>query len=506
MRSSIRTRLFIAVSLLIVFFVGFSWLMNSTFLEKYYIYQNKQQLISTSENINKIYNGNVGDLTMEIEKLERLSGVNILIMDKNLNLKYYSVGLEKGENMGMGRRPTRISDSLIPLVINYIPDLQTGDKVIAVSQDPNMQTGLINVVSKLNNGDYLLLSTPLVSIQESAAIANRFFLITGLLTILIGCLVIYIFARRFTRPILELNAIAQKMAELDFTTKYISASNDELGELGDSINSLSDQLDKSISELQAANQKLQEDIEHERRIDEMRKQFISNVSHELKTPIALIQGYAEGLKVNVIEDEENKNYYCDVITDEAAKMNKMVRQLLDLSQIEAGAFPLEKAVFAISSLIQEVLNKFDLILKEERITVSADQVENILVDADRSRVEQILVNFLNNAIDHVNDHKQIQIQTVLKDNKVRIAVANTGDPIPEDSLSKLFTSFYKVDKARTRAYGGTGLGLSIVRAIMDLHHNNYGVNNTADGVEFWFELDKGEEDSNKYTENFIDPS
>jgi len=475
-----------------VFFVAFSWLMNSSYLEKYYVYQNKQQLISASENINKVYHGNVGDLTLEIEKLERFKGLNVLILDKNLTLKYYSAGLEKDDYQAMGRRPTRISDSLIPTVMNYMSDLQDGDKVIAVSQDPNLQTGLINVVSRLNNGDYLLLSTPLVSIQESAAIANRFFLITGLLTILIGCLVVYIFARRFTRPILELNSIAQKMADLDFTTKYVSSAQDELGELGESINSLSDQLGKSISELQAANQKLQEDIEHERRIDEMRKQFISNVSHELKTPIALIQGYAEGLKVNVVEDEDNKNFYCDVITDEAAKMNKMVRQLLDLSQIEAGYFPLDRDIFDISSLIQEVLAKFELIFKEEKIKIKADIAENILVNADRSRVEQILVNFLNNAIDHVNELKQIQIGVEPIKDKVRIAVTNTGAPIPEESLSKIFASFYKVDKARTRAYGGTGLGLSIVRAIMELHHNSYGVVNTTDGVEFWFQLDKGE--------------
>jgi len=494
MRISIRTRLFITVSMLIVFFVAFSWLMNSSCLEKYYVYQSKQQLITTSENINKIYNGNVADLALEIDKLERDAGMDILILDKNLALKYYSPGLEKGDypGMGMGRKPTRIGDSLIPLVMNYLTELQTGDKVIAVSQDPNLQTGLINVVSKLNNGDYLLLSTPLVSIQESAAIANRFFLFTGILTILIGCLVIYLFARRFTRPILELNNIAQKMSGLDFSTKYVSSSQDELGELGESINSLSDQLDKSISELQAANQKLQEDIEHERKIDEMRKQFISNVSHELKTPIALIQGYAEGLKLNIVEDEENKNFYCDVITDEAAKMNKMVRQLLDLSQIEAGYFPLERSVFDISSLVQEVIAKFDLIFKEEQILLKTDRVEHILVDADRSRIEQILINFLNNAIDHVNERKQIEIRVEPVDEKVRISVANTGAPIPDESLSKIFVSFYKVDKARTRAYGGTGLGLSIVRAIMELHQNGYGAQNTPDGVEFWVELDKME--------------
>ena len=492
MRISIRTRLFITVSLLIVFFVVFSWLMNSSYLEKYYIHQNKQQLISTSENINKNYNGNVADLALEIEKLERISGLSILILDKNFALKYYSLGTTSIESSGMGRKQLRQNNSLIPLVITYLPSLQAGDKVVAVSQDQNLQIGLLNVVSMLNNGDYLLLSTPLVSLQKSAAVANRFFLFTGLITILIGSIAVYFFARRFTQPILELNHIAQNMSKLDFSNKYVSSSQDELGELGNSINSLSDQLDKSILELQAANLQLQKEIEQERRIDEMRKQFISNVSHELKTPLALIQGYAEGLKLNVVEDEVNKNFYCDVITDEAAKMNKMVRELLDLSQIEAGYFPLDREFFNVSSLVQDVLNKYELILNEETISVTVNSVANTIVDADRYRIEQVLVNYLNNAIDNINDCKQIRVNVETVESKVRITVFNSGPPIPDESLNKIFTSFYKVDKARTRAYGGTGLGLSIVRAIMEVHQNNYGVHNMPDGVEFWFELDKVE--------------
>ncbi|MCX5779731.1 MAG: HAMP domain-containing sensor histidine kinase, partial [Firmicutes bacterium] len=332
-------------------------------------------------------------------------------------------------------------------------------------------------------------SKPLVPFRESAAVANRFFLFTGLLTILMGSGVVYIISRRFTRPILKLNEIAQKMSELDFSEKYVAPHQDELGKLGHSINSLSDQLDKSISELQAANRKLQEEIEHERRIDEMRKQFISNVSHELKTPIALIQGYAEGLKVNVIEDEDGKNFYCDVIVDEAVKMNKMVLELLDLSQIEAGYFQLEKEIFDLSPLVQQMVAKYQFVFKEGKISLSPEQLERLMVYADRNRIEQVLTNYLNNALNHVDDCREIQVTLEKHGSKVRIGVFNTGLPIPEEARDKIFTSFYKVDKARTRAYGGTGLGLSIVRAIMDLHKNSYGTENMPEGVDFWFELD-----------------
>lgn len=492
MKMSIRTRLFATVSLLVVFFVTFSWLMNSTYLEKYYIFQNKKQLIAAAEKIDANYRGNIDDLAAEIEKLERNTGLNLLILDSNLNLKYYSLGLDGSNSSEAIKRITRRPDVLLPLVVKHLPSLQAGNKVIAVSQEQNEQVGLINVVSKLNNGDYLLLSVPLVSIQDSAAVANRFFLFTGILTVLIGLLAVYYFARNFTKPILDLNQIAQRMSRLDFSARFESPAEDELGELGTSINSLSAQLDKSITELQAANQKLQEDIDRERRIDQMRRQFVSNVSHELKTPIALIQGYAEGLKLNVTEDEASKNYYCDVISDEADKMNKMVKELLELSQIEAGYIPLQKSVFNLSLLLQEFLKKYEILFQDEKVGLEIQVPAELWVEADQNRIGQVLGNYLNNAIDHVDEQGRVRVGAEFANGKVRVSVYNTGAPIPEDSLDKIFTSFYKVDEARTRAFGGSGLGLSIVRAIMELHHNDYGAANVPGGVLFWFELEPGQ--------------
>ena len=492
MRLSIRSRLFVTVSLLIIFFVAFSWLINTTCLEKYYVNQNEQQLLSAAAAIDAIYSGNVADLYLQLNRLERLSGLNILILDDNLEVKYYSPGAGNEISPGSERKKFRQADHLIPLISDYQSELRAGERVVAVSQDPNLESGLLNVLSRLSNGDYLLLSKSLVSLRQSAQVASRFFLLTGLLTILIGCLVVYFFSRRFTQPILRLNNIAQKMAELDFSEKYAAVHQDELGELGHSINSLSDQLDKSISELQAANQRLQQEIEHERRIDEMRKQFISNVSHELKTPIALIQGYAEGLKVNIVQHEAGKDFYCEVIADEAAKMNRMVLELLDLSQIESGYLHLEKGVFDISALIRQMVSKYELIFKEGTILLDEHAAQEMLVYADRARIEQVMTNYLNNALNHVDERRIIRVKLEKQASKVRVAVFNTGPPIQPEEQEKIFTSFYKVDKSRTRAYGGTGLGLSIVRAIMDLHKNQYGTQNVNDGVEFWFELDRVE--------------
>jgi signal transduction histidine kinase len=241
--------------------------------------------------------------------------------------------------------------------------------------------------------------------------------------------------------------------------------------------------------LTEANRKLLEDIERERRIDEMRREFISNVSHELKTPISLIQGYAEGLKENVNEDEENKNFYCEVIADEAGKMGKLVGELLDLSQIEAGTFKLDKINFEISRLAAKVMEKYKPIFLEKKIDCALEEEPGLIVFADRFRTEQIIVNYLNNAINHVDQKKLINISIKSFQNKARVSVYNSGRPISPELSDKIWESFYKVDKARTRAYGGTGLGLSIVKAIQEMDNNRYGVLNRDGGVEFWFELD-----------------
>jgi len=483
MTISIRKRLFATVSLLIVFFVVLSWLMNSAYLEKFYIFQIRQNLIRVSQDINQQYRGGIEDLAPQIENLEQIPGLNILILNRNLEVKYYSALFPNDQ---LNRPRVRRSDVMVPLVRAYLQNLQTGRRVVFTTQDP----GQLNVLSQLNNGDYLLLSRPLVSLQEGARVANRFFLLTGFLTILLGSVVTYLFSRRFTRPILQINNIAQKMSRLDFSEKYKIDSHDEIGQLGESINSLSDQLHQSISELQAANQKLMVDIERERQIDLMRKQFISNVSHELKTPIALIQGYAEGLKDNVAEDEESKNFYCDVIADEALKMDKIVRELLDLSQIEAGFFHIETNTFDINQTVRRVLEKYELPFKERHIKLTANIEGENLVLGDQMRIEQVLGNYLDNALNHVDSHGRVEVGMEVNPDLIRVSVFNSGANILEDDLNQIFSSFYKIDQARTRSYGGSGLGLSIVRAIMERHNNGYGAINLSDGVEFWFELNR----------------
>lgn len=330
------------------------------------------------------------------------------------------------------------------------------------------------------------------SIKESVSITNRFLIIGGASAIIISGIIALIISNTFTKPLKELNQISQKMSKLDFSQKYEVTTDDEIGMLGTSINTLSSNLEKTIQELKKANMELEKDIEETSKISEMRSQFISDVSHELKTPIALIQGYAEGLCDGIVQDEESRKYYLDVILDEANKMAELTRGLLDLSNLEYGKNELNIQNFNITELINNLIRKQEILLNEKEIKVTFDYEKDLEVKGDTFRIEQVLTNYFNNAIKHLDDKKEIKIS--IDDSKpngiVRISVFNSGENIADEDIPRIWNRFYKVDSSRNREVGGSGIGLSLVRAIMKQHHMNYGVQNVDGGVEFWFELEK----------------
>ncbi len=491
MKISLKTKLFGAFFGLIVFSVVLTWVLNSTLLQKYY-YHNQRNTMRQSYNIIKdSYNNDSDNIMMDIEKIESLRGTAILLFDKDLNVIYQS----RQRNLQMLRENRRIMGAAPSIDRKFIKDkisrLQTDTPKIEIRYDKRMESNFVSLYAKIDDNIYIYMGTPFAAIQESSQIAISFSILTGLLTLVLGGLIIYMLTSRVTQPIVKLNVIAKKMAVLDFSEKYYVKRNDEIGTLGESINSLSKQLESSIRDLQQANLKLMQDIQKERQIDEMRKEFISNVSHELKTPIAIVQGYAEGLRLNVNDDEENKNFYCDVIIDEANKMDSMVRKLLELSELEFNQISLERDNFPINELITDVLKKKAILFaeKDAKVTFNSKGKDNVIVNADYYYIEQVFMNYLSNALNHMDDKKIINVDLEITDTKARVEVFNSGKNIPDEVIESIWMSFFKVDKARTRAYGGTGLGLSIVKAIQKAHNNAYGVINKAEGVIFWFETD-----------------
>lgn len=343
-----------------------------------------------------------------------------------------------------------------------------------------------------DNNTLFLMQMPLASIRESVALTNRFTTYVGIVALVFGSIVMYLATWQVANPVMKLAVLSERMSNLDFEARYEGNAQDEVGVLGRSMNKLSQKLKETIGELQDANRQLQQDIEEKIQIDEMRKDFIANVSHELKTPIALIQGYAEGLTEGMAEDAQSRDYYCEVIMDEADKMNKMVKQLLTLTALEFGKDTPVMTTFDITEMIRDYLNSASILLQQKEAKVVFEEPGPLYVRADEFKIEEVLQNYLGNAMNHLDGERRIRVRASRTGDQVTVWVYNTGARIPEEDLPNLWTKFYKVDKARTRAYGGSGIGLSIVKAVMDAHHQTCGVANVEDGVEFFFTLQASE--------------
>jgi signal transduction histidine kinase len=466
------------------------WIVNNIFLEEFYIRNREKAITQAYERINEVVSN--GDITsdefdVELRKTCEMYNINIIVIDASSNTI-------KSSTRDGDRLMRRLYDHffLDNEEIDYLAE--TDNYYMASEVDALTSTEYLEMWGALDNGNLFLINSPLESIRESVKISNRFLAYVGLFTTVLSAILMLLVSARISKPIMELRDISEKMTALDFETKYKSRHRNEIDLLGEHINELSETLETTISELKTANNELKRDIEKKEQIDEMRKEFLSNVSHELKTPIALIQGYAEGLKEGINDDDrESRDFYCDVIIDESAKMNNMVKKLLDLNQLEFGNDVVQMERFDIVSLITNFLSSAEILTEQNGINIRHEQTEPIYVWADEFKTEEVVRNFFSNAMNHVNGDKIIEIKyrLITQDNadKVRISVFNTGEPIPEDSLPHIWEKFYKVDKARTREYGGSGVGLSIVKAIMDSMNQGYGAINYTNGVEFWFELE-----------------
>ena len=385
------------------------------------------------------------EFARELDDVCRSYNMTVCVMDVNSNMKYVSInGGERLENRLIGY----VFGLSIPFNDQRV--IENGDDYV-IKRTGQEDKEYLEIYGRLNTGISFIMQTPLSSIQESAKIANRFYALAGCLGAMAGGIIIWFVSRSVTKPILELK--------------------------------------KTISELKTANNELQRDVEKKEAIDEMRKEFLANVSHELKTPIALIQGYAEGLQEEINDDPESRQFYCDVIVDEAAKMNNMVKKLLTLNQLEFGNDVVAMERFDLTALVKNYIQSAAILTKQHEITVRMEEYPPIYAWADEFKIEEVFMNFFSNAVNHCEDDKIIEVKMEQKDGKVRVSVFNTGKPIPEDSIHHIWEKFYKVDKARTREYGGSGVGLSIVKAIMESMNQQFGVNNYNNGVEFWFELE-----------------
>jgi two-component system, OmpR family, sensor histidine kinase VanS len=503
---SISTKLFIITSLVFISFITLTMLLQSMFIGTFYL--NKKTL-----DFNKNFNKyaviiNRGNSTKDVQSkasqdFEIQNNAITAMVDFSSGIKFYSTTPKRQINLPNGSVKLMIDNTKMGLLSsafntwltnsNYLHDVMNNEKnlTFTVEDKRNHVKSIVGITPILDGSSVNSVIIAVASLQpigEASSVIKQFYIYFYAIAIVLILILSLIYSNLISKPLITLNKAALKMAELDFSTKCTIKSEDEIGSLSNSLNFLSEKLDMSLMELKTANEKLKLDIENEKKLEKMRKEFVAGVSHELKTPITLIGGYAEAIKDN-ISDGSRRDYYSDVIIDESQKMSMLVNDMLDLSQLESGNFKLNTEDFYIDELLESIIKKYSYSMKADSPKFSLNiESKNAEIHGDWFRLEQVITNLLNNSIKFTPVGKVIKITESVNENKVLIEIENPGEHIPADELNNVWEKFYKIEKSRSREYGGTGIGLSVVKNILDLHGGTYGVVNTDYGVKFYFNL------------------
>lgn len=486
-KHSIKTQYMLVLSGMMALTVVVLWLSNSLLLGDFYIKDKKEAIIRAYDQINaEATKGEIRseEFSVTFHQIASRDNLEMLVLDSDKNVV-----------LTTGHDDALMADRLMGYFFRGIDEsaviYERDGLYVQRSYDDVLKMEFIELWGLLGNHNMIVMRSPVESIRDSVRIANRLLAFVGISVLMLGLALAALLLGKITRPIKTLAEISERMARLDFNAKYDDKGRrNEIDVLGLSMNKMSDKLESTILALKKANNELEVDLARKTEIDEMRKEFLSNVSHELKTPIALIQGYAEGLKDCVNEDAESRDYYCDVIIDEAAKMNTMVRQLLELNKLENSAALTSFERFDLTELVHSCIQSVDILLKQNDIKLHFAAEDHAFVWSDAYKIEQVVNNYLSNAIHHADGKKEIEVSIEPRGDVIRFQVFNTGEPIPDAELSNIWVKFYKTDKARTRTDGGTGIGLSIVKAVAESLNRAYGVVNYDNGVAFWFDIER----------------
>ncbi len=357
--------------------------------------------------------------------------------------------------------------------------------------DKNIEITYLDCYNYLPGGERIEMSQQVTNEGAMARIDFIISFVSLMISIIVALSVISIYLKRFTRPVENMCEITDSIAKLDFSRTCPPSGVAELNRLSESVNSLSASLSTSLADLKEKNKKLEEDIENERTIDNLRQTFISGISHEMKTPIAIIQGYAEGAKMFYESgNAETAEQYCDIVMRESQRMNTMIMKLLEITKYSSGAYELDTAEFSAAELAEDWFERNSAILGEKGIAVENRIPAGFVGIGDRVILESVVNNYMSNAVSHCDGEKKIIASAEDTGEFYRVYIFNTGQHIADKDFDKIWTSFYRADKSLSRSQGRFGLGLAIVASIQNLHKAAYGAENVENGVRFYFDIKK----------------
>jgi two-component system, OmpR family, sensor histidine kinase VanS len=468
MKQSIRINLFAAFTAVMAASIVFCAVLQLFLLEPYYEYSSRTLFARAAERISlaqSSHESSADSVQMLIEDIDRTEGISVMMTDEagTVTAASYARRIENH------RLPKGLADMIAKTGSNL-----TKKPLYATDDETGRKPRLVYIcVSK--PGTIIILSKPLEALRQSARIAVRFYLIAGIVALAAGSIVMFRFSGSMTKPIVEMNDITHSIAELDFSRRVNVRTGDEIGQLGSSINTLSDKLKDSIDGLK-------KDIEFQ-------KTLSRNISHELKTPIGVIKGYAEGLEYGVADTDEKKNLYLDVIVAECNRMDSLVKDMLMLSRLSAKNYVLtDVKQFFADGLFADLRERFSEEALAKGMSLAFAECGALELHGNYELVFLAVSNLVSNALKYTDDKKIIRVNASSSDGFTTVSVYNTCAHIPEDELPKLFDEFYRLDEARTRENSGHGLGLAIVKSIAQLHGGSASAHTAEEGIEFTVSL------------------
>lgn len=453
--------------LFMIVLVAGNVLINVSLFKGYYMRQAKKRMLSTSEEIKRVYSENKDTLSDYIEMIDGTWGIWVRIADEDSNLLYTSKP-ERNKN-------TKLSEWAINAIKDGQKSIEKEDVYFSqISKDENNIVRLVCItkISEDEGSNYIILTRSIKSVYENISTANRLVEVSALVLFLLGSIFIFYLSNTITKPILQISEHAKEIAKLNFEKKLEVKYQNEVGTLANSINEISERLSISIDNLKS-------DIDD-------RKALVRNLSHELKTPISAVKGYTEGLKYAVADTPEKMNRYCDVIILECNKMDYLIKEMLELSAMERVDVVIEKSKFLAKQLAQALQLCFQRQIDECEINIEMVYDESFEIYGDYHLLERAAFNYMENAIRHTNEKGYIRVTIEEEEGRILFKVFNVGNPVSKDDIRNIWNVFYKTDKARARDSKNFGVGLSIVKANILLHYGDVWVVNQENGVEFGF--------------------
>ncbi len=490
---SVMMQLFIQLFAIVLVMIAFLLIINTRFIETMFFAKARLDLSDVVMQINDV-DLNSSEFYEDVNRIETDDSFYVEVFSENNQRLLYSTAMNEfnkhfffdfelsGSTMFDYVQPKKLVD------LRSYREEESG--VYLIGKETPSETEYLVYEAQLDSGHVVKVYSYLNVIESNAqytSIIMRAIICVLGLALIIG---FFIYSWRFTRPLIEMNEVTKNVAKMDFSKKCIAKSTNELGQLADNINSMSDSLAKAMGDLKEKNTQLQIDIEHEHKMEKSRKEFVSNVSHELKTPIAIIQGYAEGLKLGINDNPEMNEEYIDIIIEESKRMNTLVLDLLELSYYESGTYKLNETEFILNDMIEDYLSSQKIILEDKGITLNKALLPDMNVFGDEQKLSMVLNNYFSNAISYCKNEKIIEVGAEEFDEFYRINVFNTGENISDETIEEIWSDFYRGDKSHRRGEGHFGIGLSIVAAIQNMHSMSFGCKNTENGVDFWFDVKK----------------